>query len=110
MSVWPEKFVILRNNFKIELGDRTLSSNMDVGPAKKRRRTMLITSVVTFSMYLTQDVFDEFVEFYYANDVSVFDFTRPDNKQLKKARFSAVPTCSYNETAWVVSVQLELLP
>ena len=39
MSVWPEKFRVLRDNFQENFGDRTISSNMDVGPAKKRRRS-----------------------------------------------------------------------
>lgn len=110
MATWPAKFVILRDNFQETLGDRTISSSMDVGPAKKRRRTMLISESVTFSMMLTQDVYEEFKNFYYDNDVLVFEFTRPDTNEMKQARFGAVPSVSLNETVWVVNVQLELLP
>lgn len=110
MSMWPSEFVVLRNGFQEDLEDRTISSNMDVGPAKKRRRTMLISSYVSFSLSLTQELYDQFKEFYYDNDVNVFLFTRPDNGQQKSARFAAVPSTKYNETRWNVNVQLELLP
>lgn len=110
MSTWPSKFVILKDNFQEVLGNRIISSNMDVGPAKKRRRTKLISFQLNFSMMLSQDVYDEFKDFYYDNDVSVFDFKRPDTNKIVQARFLDVPSTSYSETMWIVGVQLELLP
>lgn len=110
MSVWPETFVVLKDNFKESLTDRVLTSNMDVGPAKKRRRTLLKSSTVSFSMYLSMEVYEQFKEFYFDNDFGVFDFKRPDNKKIVQARFSGVPSASVNETLWLVNVQLEIMP
>lgn len=110
MAVWPDKFVILRDNFKETLGDRTISSTMDVGPAKKRRRTMLISSGLTFSIMITQEIYEEFKKFYYDNDVGTFDFKRPDSDEIVQVRFADTPVPTWNETMWIVNVNLEILP
>ena len=110
MVSWPEKFTILRDNFKDVFAERVIRSNMDVGPAKLRRRTILGVSGVQFSMMLQPDVYEEFRTFYYDNDAGLFDFKRPDNGKVVQARFSSSPSASMNETMWLVSVQLEILP
>lgn len=110
MIIWSSKFKILRDNFQLLPVSRVLSSDMDIGPAKKRRRTVMKLMNVSFSMYMKQDVFDEFMDFYYDNDATVFYFPRPDTKTTVSARFTTAPTATFNETLWQVSVQLEFLP
>lgn len=110
MAVWPEKFKILRDNFKEEMGDRTISSSMDVGPAKKRRRTMLVSTYLTFSVVVNNDDYEEFKTFYYDNDVGIIDFTRPDSGKVVKCRFNSTPTANFNEVMWTVGVTLEVMP
>lgn len=110
MVFWPEKFKVLRDNFKEELTDRTISSNMDVGPAKKRRRTMLVSTYLTFSVLVKNVDYPEFKKFYFDNDVSIIDFKRPDSGELVKCRFASAPTPSFNETIWTIGVSLEVLP
>lgn len=110
MTTWPSHFKILRNNFQLLPVSRVLSSDMDIGPAKKRRRTVIKLINVSFSMYMKQSDFDEFMDFYYDNDSTVFYFPRPDTKTTVSARFTAAPTATFNETLWQVSVQLEFLP
>lgn len=110
MAVWPEKFKVLRDNFKEELGDRTISSNMDIGPAKKRRRTMLISTYLTFSIIVDNNDYDDFKTFYYNNDVGIIDFTRPDSGKMVKCRFASTPTPSFNETMWTIGISLEVMP
>lgn len=110
MSVWPEKFRVLKDNFKEELGDRTISSSMDVGPAKKRRRTMLISTHLTFSIIVDNDDYPEFKKFYFDNDVGVIDFKRPDSGEIVKCRFASVPAASFDEAIWVIAIKLEVLP
>lgn len=110
MIIWPSKFKILRDNFQLLPVSRVLSSDMDIGPAKKRRRTVMKLMNVSFSMYMKQDVFDEFMDFYYDNDVTVFYFPRPDTKTTVSARFIAAPSATFVESLWQVSVQLEFLP
>lgn len=110
MAIWPTKFKILRDNFKEKPKSRVIRSNMDIGPAKVRRRTVLTETNVTFSMALSLADYEEFMDFYYDNDVLTFDFTRPDNNQSIIARFVGAPEASLNQTMWAVSVELELLP
>lgn len=110
MSIWPEEFVILKDNFSLMLGDTVLRTSMDVGPAKLRNRSLLRIDQVSFSMLLTNDVFQRFLDFYETNKAGIFTFTRPDNKKTVSARFSSVPSTSMNETLWSVGVTLEILP
>lgn len=110
MAVWPEKFKVLRDNFKEELGNRVLSSSMDVGPAKKRRRTMLVSTYLTFSVLVENVDYSEFKKFYFDNDVGIIEFKRPDSNEVVKCRFASAPTPSFNETVWTIGVNLEVLP
>lgn len=110
MSIWPEEFVILKDNFSLGLGDTVLRTSMDSGPAKLRNRSLLRIDQVSFSMFLTNDVFQRFIEFYEANKASIFTFTRPDNKKVVSARFASTPSTNMNETLWSVGVTLEILP
>lgn len=110
MIVWPSKFKVLRDNFKEELKDRTLSSNMDIGPAKKRRRTYLVSSILSFSIIVKNEDYEEFKNFYYDNDFGVISFTRPDTGKIVNCRFNSVPTPTFNETFWTVSITLEVMP
>lgn len=110
MATWPSQFKILRDSFQVSPVSRVITSDMDIGPAKKRRRTALKMTNVSFLMFLDQETFDEFIDFYYENDSVVFTFPRPDTKQMVSARFTSVPSATLNETLWQVSVQLEYLP
>lgn len=110
MSIWPEKFEILRDSFQETPVDRVIRSQMDVGPAKKRRRTILGCKNVKFMVQIPIDVYDEFEQFYLDNDVGVFDFKHPRNGIVYQARFVSVPTGTCNETFYNIPVQLEFLP
>ena len=110
MATWPSKFKILRDNFTESLPDRVISSNMDVGPAKKRRRTILASYRVNLVTYIAMSDVDEFRQFYLDNDVAVFDFIHPRTHQVLQARFASVPSPQLNETFYTASVELEILP
>ncbi len=110
MSTWPSKFKILRDSFTENLPDRVISSNMDVGPAKKRRRTILVSYRVNLTTVIAMSDVDEFKQFYLDNDVGVFDFVHPRTNQTVKARFASVPAPVLNETYYTASVELEILP
>lgn len=101
---------ILRDNFVESPPERTIRSNMDVGPAKVRRRTIAAVTPVSFSMYLTTDEWTTLYNFYLANDALVFNFVHPRTNQTVRARFAEVPTGSFNETLWNVDVKLEIMP
>ena len=110
MSIWPEEFVILKDNFTLTLGDTVLRTSMDVGPDKLRNRSLLRIDQISFLMFLTNDVFQRFLDFYEINKTSSFTFTRPDNKKVVTARFASIPSTNMNETLWSVGVTLEILP
>ena len=110
MATWPSQFKILKDNFQISPVSRVLSSDMDIGPAKKRRRTVIKIINASFSMYMKQNDFDDFIDFYYDIDSIIFIFPRPDTKEMVSARFIAAPSATFVESLWQVSVQLEFLP
>ena len=110
MPQWPDKFKILRESFTEGLPNRVIKSNMDVGPAKKRRRTILASYMVNFTCHVEMIDVDDFRQFYLDNDTGVFDFKHPRTKQYIKARFNNVPTLQLNETFYDVNVELEILP
>lgn len=110
MATWPSKFKILRDNFIESLPDRVISSNMAVGPAKKRRRTILTSYMINLTTVIAMSDVDEFRQFYLDNDVSVFDFVHPRTNQIVQARFASVPSPVLNETYYTATVDLEILP
>ena len=110
MSTWDNRFVILKDDFEEILPNRTIRSDMDIGPAKVRRRTILGVTELNFKMYLTPEIYEMFKTFYLENDVGVFDFLRPDNNTTVQARFKSVPSATMNESLWSVAVNLEILP
>lgn len=110
MNEWNKNFIILKEDFIEELTTRVISSSMDLGPSKKRRRTVMRMSIIQFKMSLDLSTFETFKKFYYDNDVLVFKFTRPDTKEIKNVRFVQVPSCSFNGVRWDVIVTLEILP
>lgn len=110
MSVWPSKFVILKDSFTEGLPDRVIKSQMDIGPAKKRRRTVLASYTINFTCVVKINDMDEFREFYLDNDVGIIDFTHPRTGNVLKARFNSVPSPQVEETAYKVNVELEILP
>ena len=110
MSMWAEKFIILRDGFSEGLPDRVIKSQMDVGPAKKRRRTILASYVIKFNCRIELNDVDEFRRFYLDNDFYFFDFKHPRTNKIVKARFNNVPSLAVNETSYNASVELEILP
>lgn len=101
---------ILRDGYSESPPERTIRTNMDVGPAKVRRRTFAATSPIAFSMYLTNSEWNTLYDFYLANDATVFNFVHPRTGQTVKARFSDIPDGSFNQTMWSVNVKLEIMP
>lgn len=110
MVNWPSKFRILKDSFSEGLPDRVIKSNMDIGPAKKRRRTILASYPINFSCHIEMADVDEFKQFYLTNDISIIDFVHPRNHTTLKARFNSVPKLILNETFYECSVELEILP
>lgn len=110
MAIWPAKFKILLDSFSETPADRVIRSQMDVGPAKKRRRTILGVKNISFIVQVDVADYGEFEQFYLNNDVACFDFRHPRTNTTVQARFVSVPTGTLNETVYRIPVQLEILP
>ena len=110
MAQWPSKFRILRESFTEGLPNRVIKSNMDVGPAKKRRRTILASYIINFTTHIEMADVDEFRQFYLDNDFGIFDFVHPRTNTVVKARFNNVPNPILNETFYNANVELEIMP
>ncbi len=110
MPAWSSDFKILRENYKEEFPDMLIRSNMDIGPAKIRKRTVATPYNISFSMMLTPEVYQQFKTFYLNNAGTVFDFTDPTTLTPLKARFAERPSVVSNETFWSVSCKLEIMP
>lgn len=110
MATFPSKFKILRDGFTESLGDRSISSQMDVGPAKKRRRTILAVERISLTVKINLSDVEDFKTFYYTNDVGVFDFRNPRTGLTQKARFASVPSVVLNETYYTSTFELEIMP
>ena len=110
MALWPSKFKISRDNFTEKLPNRVIRSNMDVGPAKTRRRTVLGVKELSGGFHCNPNDYVDFETFYLANDSLWFDFPHPRTGQIVKARFTDVPEANMNETIYEVTFSLEILP
>ena len=110
MAQWPAELVITREGYMETPPNRIIRSDMDVGPAKIRRRSSSAVRPVTLKLFLTDDQLDVLDQFYEDNDALAFDFVIPRNGETVRARFTDAPPYEVNELNWNVVVQLEILP
>lgn len=110
MADWPSTLSILLDNYSEEAPDRVIRSQMDVGPAKIRRRSSAAVRNISLNLFLNDAQVETFDDFFDANDALVFNFTNPRTAVVENARFTSKPSYTRKETMWAVSVQLELLP
>lgn len=110
MATWPTSIPITRENFREAPPDRVIRSDMDVGPAKVRRRSTVAVRPVSISLFLTDEQLDTFDEFYLENDAISFTFIHPRTGATESARFTSVPDYVLDETMYRVTVNLEILP
>ena len=92
-----------------------LRTQMDVGPAKVRRRFTAGVRGFSMQMVLTRTEVDTLESFFYQTLVGgslVFDWVNPRTETATTFRFTAPPTYSPDEDGQsvVVSMQLEELP
>lgn len=111
MAVWPDKFKITRESFTESFSEgRSIRSKMDVGPDKIRRRTVIAIKEITFVIVVSLDDYEDFEEFYLANDAFVFEFKHPRTGKILNARFKDVPKAVLNETFYKINISLEIIP
>jgi hypothetical protein len=94
--LWPATLQQKVNeaNFGNEFGDTVLKSDMDIGPAKLRRRFTRGFDTFTTSIELTTAQYTLFRNYYYTSlngGVLPFQFDHPITKTPSEFRFGAVP-------------------
>lgn len=110
MNTWPVELNIIKDNFKETPPKRTIRSNMDVGPAKVRRRTIAATRDVTFNLIMTDAEYNILDDFFLENDSIPFYFIHPRTNAQVVARFKEGITVSNDGGLWKSSITLEILP
>lgn len=110
MVAWPNTIPVSKDDYVEEPPNNTLRSEMGVGPAKVRRRTILNTRNVSFTLCLNSTDLSTFDSFYLSNDATAFDFVNPRTNVTQRARFRSAPSYSLDESRWRVNVELEILP
>ena len=93
---WPSGLQQLLNedNFGNDFGDTTIRSDMDVGPAKVRRRTTRPIDSITNSINLTTAQYTTLKNFYNTDlngGVNTFYFIHPITAVQVIARFTSPP-------------------
>ena len=95
-------------------GDNQLRSNMDVGPAKVRRRSTAAPRKVKGGVILTREQLATFREFYddiLLSGVLRFTWLDPtDPESTVEMRFAEKPAWTAQEGFFNVSLSLEILP
>lgn len=109
-NVWSNKWRIMVDNWSETMEDNVIKSNMDIGPAKKRRRSVLVSRIVKFTTIMKAEDYDDFEEFYLENNAGVIEFPHPRKKKNVFARFNNVPTANFDQRMMRVNIELEILP
>lgn len=115
-AVWPVSLQqkLNESGFGISHGDTTIRSDMDIGPAKVRRRFTRGIDNISGSIWLTTSEYTTFRYFYDTTlngGVNRFEFNHPIDGTLKEYRFSSPPKyTSIGGGKFSVSMQWEEMP
>lgn len=94
--------------------DNSISTSMDIGPAKKRRRSTVAPKPMAFTLLLTRAQVATLFTFYETttfSGVDSFTIEHPRTLATVTARFTAPPSCREREgVIWDTSISLEILP
>lgn len=116
MAAWPTELqqYLLADGFSLTPQDNVITTDMETGVPKKRRRFTKTKDDVSGSIHLPYDKYDVLDTFYKvttASGVIPFDVTHPITKAPAKARFAAPPTYTpIGGIMFTVSLKWEILP
>lgn len=99
MITWPESLQQLLNEagFAQSFGETVIRTDMDIGPAKTRRRFTRGIDTFTSTIDLERDLYQTFRDFYDTTlngGTLYFEFEHPITGDLEEFRFTAPPTIS----------------
>ncbi len=113
---WPTTLQDLLNtdSFGYKFGETAIRSEMDIGPAKVRRRFTRPVDTMTATINITTAQFPIFYYFYNTSlngGVNMFSFIHPITRVPMEARFVSAPALSpLGGEVFRVSMEWEILP
>ena len=116
MIQWPTSLQQLVNadSFNLKKGSTTIRSDVDIGPAKVRRRMTKSTDTVTVGFNLTKAeylIHEEFYDIDLNGGVNAFEFKNPITQVVEVYRYNSEPEYkSIGGVNFVVNMQWERLP
>jgi len=104
-----------RNGFSVSQKNNVITSEVDIGEAKKRRRYTDPIMAQSWSMILTPTQKNSFINWFIVDlqsGVQRFDFTDPFSGVSSEFRINGMPTFApYSSCgSYIVSFNVELLP
>lgn len=120
MPAWPESLpqCVLLEGYRERPSSGVLSSEMDVGPAKTRRRSTATTTRLPVMVTLSNEqlgIFEDWFNQDVAGGALPFDWERPRTHQIVQARIVGDPPYELRPLAsgseyWRLSMTLEIQP
>lgn len=113
---WPETLpqLLSASDFTHTLADNVLATEMDVGPPKRRLRSLANEAPLAGSMIMTSAQWADLETFYIdtVSGVLPFNFPDPDDdEETIEVIFAAPPGRRYSSPGkWRVSLQLRIQP
>ncbi len=100
MAVWPATLQDKLNadSFQFSFGETSIRTEMDIGPAKVRRRFTAPIDQVRCSIDMTSDQYEDLYYFFNTTlngGVNTFTFNHPVTQTSTTWRFTAPPSVSY---------------
>lgn len=115
-QTWPPALsnYVLHDGYSESPPDNALRTEMDDGPVKTRRKSIAARRPIQVKkhMYKTEvATFDTFYDTTCVNGTLSFDWVHPRTGSVVEMMFTSPPVYeSLGGTAWMVSMNLEILP
>lgn len=117
MASWPSSLPedLLIDGYSETLPDTTIRSNMEVGPAKVRRRISYNVTPVEGRIFVSTNQVASFTAFY-NDDLGggslAFSMTHPRTDVMSNFRFTSSPkiTADNSSNYWFIDLNLEIIP
>jgi hypothetical protein len=116
MATWPPSLpqYVLVEGYSESPPENTIRSANDVGPPKARQRSTTAPRPFTLKQFLTKTQVATLDTFYVTTlgyGASIFDWVHPRTGDAADFRFVSSPSYeSLGGTAWMVTLNLELMP
>lgn len=117
MASWPATLPdftnFLQDSYTEALADNVIRTDMEIGPAKVRRRSSAAPQLIEGRLRLKTaqlTVFKTFYEDTIFFGALAFDAVHPRTAAAISARFAVVPQISASGIDWIAALKIEVLP